>query len=180
VTPEQSASATQVGWTTTAYGLTPDHLRLEHDEHGAAHIRLDERGDMGIRIQVDMGRYNTPEQHAADLERDRQGLLRLAAVATLVSHVQIPDETPHVPEIMIWVATLPVWQKLIIIFVAMTVEEGFFRAFLQSRFGWIPSSLLFALGQDPELGRMGHRVDHEQVVHPGGGEDRGLPHRGHG
>ena len=36
------------------------------------------------------------------------------------------------------------------------------------------------LGQHPELGRMGHGVDHEQVVHPGGGEHRGLPHRGHG
>jgi membrane protease YdiL (CAAX protease family) len=28
----------------------------------------------------------------------------------------------------------------------MTVEEGFFRAFLQTRIGWIPSSILFALG----------------------------------
>lgn len=73
-------------------------------------------------------------------------ILVTAAVAALVTQMQVPDETPHVPEFMIWIATIPVWKKLIIIFVAMTVEEGFFRAFLQARIGWIPSSLLFALG----------------------------------
>lgn len=73
-------------------------------------------------------------------------ILVTAAVATLVTQLQVPDEVPQVPEFMIWIATLPVWKKLIIILVAMTVEEGFFRAFLQSRIGWIPSSLLFALG----------------------------------
>lgn len=69
-----------------------------------------------------------------------------AAVAALVSQFQVPDEIPDVPAFMIWIATLPVWQRLIIVIIAMTVEEGFFRAFLQSRIGWIPSSLLFALG----------------------------------
>jgi len=84
VTPRQSdrtARPPQVGHTTTAYGLSPDEIQLHHDEHGAAHIYLDERHDMGIRIQVDEGRFDIPEQHAADLERDRQGLLRLAAIA---------------------------------------------------------------------------------------------------
>ena len=42
---------------------------------------------MSIRIQVEVSRYDTPEQHAADLERDRQGLLRLADLAT-----QLADE----------------------------------------------------------------------------------------
>jgi hypothetical protein len=64
------------------HGLAPDEIGLHHDEHGAAFIYLDERHNMSIRIQVDLGRHDTPGQHAADLERDRQGLLRLAAVAT--------------------------------------------------------------------------------------------------
>lgn len=73
-------------------------------------------------------------------------ILITAAVAAIVTQIQIPDEVPQVPEFMIWIATLPIWQKAIIVLVAMTVEEGFFRAFLQSRIGWIPSSLLFAIG----------------------------------
>lgn len=73
-------------------------------------------------------------------------ILATAAIAAVVTQVQVPDETPQVPDFMIWIATLPIWQKMIIVFVAMTVEEGFFRGFLQSRIGWIPSSLLFALG----------------------------------
>jgi hypothetical protein len=84
VTSEQGAGtarAAWVGYSATAHGLAASEIRLHHDEHGAAHIDLDERRDMSIRIQLDEGRYDTPEQHAADLERDRQGLLRLAAVA---------------------------------------------------------------------------------------------------
>jgi membrane protease YdiL (CAAX protease family) len=73
-------------------------------------------------------------------------ILVTAAVAAAVTRIRVPDEVPHVPEVMVWIATLPIWKKLVIILVAMTVEEGFFRAFLQSRIGWIPSSLLFAIG----------------------------------
>jgi len=85
VTSEQSAGtarAAWVGYSATAHGLSPDEIRLHRDEHGAAHIYLDERHDIDIRIQVDEGRYDTPEQHAIDLERDRQALLRLAEIAT--------------------------------------------------------------------------------------------------
>jgi hypothetical protein len=84
VTPEQSpgnARAAWISYSATTHGLAPDEIELHHDEHGAAHIYLDARHDMSIRIQVDEGRYDTPEQHAADLERDRQALLRLAVVA---------------------------------------------------------------------------------------------------
>ena len=73
-------------------------------------------------------------------------ILITATVAALVTQIQVSDEVPQVPEFMIWIATLPPLQKAIIVLVAMTVEEGFFRAFLQSRIGWIPSSLLFAIG----------------------------------
>ncbi len=51
----------------------------------------------------------------------------------------------QVPPLMLWLADLPIWRKLIVVVVAMTVEEAFYRGFLQPRIGWIPSSLLFAL-----------------------------------
>jgi membrane protease YdiL (CAAX protease family) len=50
-----------------------------------------------------------------------------------------------VPPLLLWLAELPLSRKLLVIFVAMTVEEAFFRGFLQPRVGWIPSSVLFAL-----------------------------------
>lgn len=73
-----TAPASHIDTYTTAYGLSPGDIALMHDEHGAAHIRLGPRGTIDIRIQVDPGAYDTPEQHAAELERDRQALLRLA------------------------------------------------------------------------------------------------------
>jgi membrane protease YdiL (CAAX protease family) len=51
----------------------------------------------------------------------------------------------EVPALLIWLTELPVWRKLVVVGVAMTVEEAFYRAFLQTRVGWIPSSVLFAL-----------------------------------
>ncbi len=67
----------------------------------------------------------------------------IAASASLVSaRSAAPSE---IPEVMVWLAHQPLWHKLIVIAVAMTVEEAFFRAFLQSRFGLWISSALFAL-----------------------------------
>ncbi len=51
----------------------------------------------------------------------------------------------EIPELLFWLVDLPVWRKLIVVAVAMTTEEAFYRAFLQTRFGWLASSLLFAL-----------------------------------
>ena len=51
-----------------------------------------------------------------------------------------------VPPLLLWLIQLPVWRKLVVVAVAMTVEEAFFRAFLQTRVGWLLSSVLFALG----------------------------------
>lgn len=50
-----------------------------------------------------------------------------------------------VPPLLVWLSELPIARKLAVIAVAMTVEEAFYRAFLQPRIGWIPSSVLFAL-----------------------------------
>jgi membrane protease YdiL (CAAX protease family) len=52
----------------------------------------------------------------------------------------------QIPEIIVWLATLPLSHRLCIIVAAMTFEEAFFRAFLQPRIGLVASSILFALG----------------------------------
>ncbi len=51
----------------------------------------------------------------------------------------------EIPPLLLWLIDLSVWRKLIVVAVAMTVEEAFFRAFLQTRIGWGLSSVLFAL-----------------------------------
>lgn len=53
-----------------------------------------------------------------------------------------PTETSP---LIVWMAELPLPYRLTIIAVAMTVEEAFFRGFLQPRFGLLVSSILFAL-----------------------------------
>jgi membrane protease YdiL (CAAX protease family) len=55
------------------------------------------------------------------------------------------SESFEVPPLLLWLAQLPLSRKLLVVFVAMTVEEGFYRAFLQPRIGWVPASILFAL-----------------------------------
>jgi membrane protease YdiL (CAAX protease family) len=49
--------------------------------------------------------------------------------------------SPMIP----WMAALPLWKKATIVFSAMTVEEAFFRGWLQKRVGLIVSTILFAL-----------------------------------
>jgi uncharacterized protein len=44
-----------------------------------------------------------------------------------------------------WMAALPLWKKGVIVLSAMTIEEAFFRGWLQKRIGVIASTILFAL-----------------------------------
>ena len=55
------------------------------------------------------------------------------------------DDPLGIPPLLLWLAERPLEQKLLIIAAAMTVEEGFYRAYLQPRIGWVASSVLFAL-----------------------------------
>lgn len=55
------------------------------------------------------------------------------------------DSVVEVPPLLLWLTDLPVWRKLVVVAVAMTVEEAFYRAFLQTRVGWVLSTALFAL-----------------------------------
>ena len=50
-----------------------------------------------------------------------------------------------IPPLVKWIASLPFWQRLLIVAVAMTLEEFHFRAFLQRRLGAVPASALFLL-----------------------------------
>ena len=55
------------------------------------------------------------------------------------------DKPPEPPAMIGWMANLALWKKALIILSAMTVEEFFFRSFLQKRVGVIASTILFAL-----------------------------------
>lgn len=56
----------------------------------------------------------------------------------------VPDDLKPSPMIP-WMAALPIWKKALIILSAMTVEELFFRGWLQKRVGLIISTIVFAL-----------------------------------
>lgn len=74
--------------------------------------------------------------------------LTIAGTSLIATTLGLADRAPDpgaIPDLMWWLAALPLSRKLVVIAIAMTVEEAFFRAFLQTRVGWIPSSLLFAL-----------------------------------
>ena len=73
------------------------------------------------------------------------GSLFQLVVDGMAEGVAPPISAPQIPDIMPWLADLPIAKKLLLIASAMTVEEAFFRAFLQSRIGLLPSSLLFAM-----------------------------------
>ena len=66
-------------------------------------------------------------------------------VALLLQALGAFDKPPEPPAMIGWMANLAIWKKALIILSAMTVEEFFFRSFLQKRVGLVASTLLFAL-----------------------------------
>lgn len=64
--------------------------------------------------------------------------LALKAAGLLPEDVQ---PSPVIP----WMAALPIWKKALIVFSAMTVEEAFFRGWLQKRVGLVLSTVIFAI-----------------------------------
>ena len=72
-------------------------------------------------------------------------LLTAMLVALLLRGIGVLPETAEPPPMIGWMAAMPVWKKAIIILSAMTVEEAFFRSFLQKRIGLIASTVLFGL-----------------------------------
>lgn len=66
-------------------------------------------------------------------------------VALALRGVGAMDAPAEPPAMIGWMANLAIWKKALIILSAMTVEEAFFRSFLQKRIGLVASTILFAL-----------------------------------
>lgn len=66
-------------------------------------------------------------------------------VALILQAAGAIDRAPAPPPMIGWMAKLELWKKALIVLSAMTIEEFFFRSFLQKRLGLIASTVLFAL-----------------------------------
>ena len=53
------------------------------------------------------------------------------------------EEVRPIPPLVRWLASQPFGSRLVLVAAAMTVEEAFFRGFLQRRLGAVPASILF-------------------------------------
>ncbi len=53
------------------------------------------------------------------------------------------EEIRPIPPLVRWLASQPFGSRLVLVVAAMTVEEVFFRSFLQKRIGAVPASILF-------------------------------------
>ncbi len=67
------------------------------------------------------------------------------AIALVLTALGLIPKNPQPSPMIGWMAALPLWKKGAIVFSAMTVEEAFFRGWLQKRVGLVASTLLFAL-----------------------------------
>jgi membrane protease YdiL (CAAX protease family) len=72
-------------------------------------------------------------------------LLLALAIALILTAMGLIPRNPQPSPMIGWMANLPLWKKGAIVFSAMTVEEAFFRGWLQKRVGLIASTCLFAL-----------------------------------
>lgn len=72
-------------------------------------------------------------------------LLIAAMVAAILAASGLMPAKPQVSPMIGWMAALPLWKKAAIVLSAMTIEEAFFRGWLQKRVGLVASTILFAL-----------------------------------
>jgi membrane protease YdiL (CAAX protease family) len=70
-------------------------------------------------------------------------LVAFAVAALLSAAGMIKDPAPS--PVIGFMASMSVWKKALLVLSAMTVEEAFFRAWMQKRIGLIASTTLFAL-----------------------------------
>jgi len=66
-------------------------------------------------------------------------------LGVILTSTGLMPKAPRPSPMIGWLAALPLWKKGVVVFSAMTVEELFFRGWLQKRVGVIVSTLLFAL-----------------------------------
>lgn len=72
-------------------------------------------------------------------------ILIALAIALILTAAGVIPKNPQPSPMIGWMAGLPLWKKGTIVLSAMTVEEAFFRGWLQKRVGLIASTVLFAL-----------------------------------
>ena len=67
-----------------------------------------------------------------------------ATVALILRQAGVLPKDIQPPPMIGWMAHLPAWKKALVVLSAMTVEEAFFRGWLQKRVGLLASTVLFA------------------------------------
>jgi membrane protease YdiL (CAAX protease family) len=72
-------------------------------------------------------------------------ILTSLVIVLILRGIGVVENPPDPPATVGWMAALPLWKKALIVLSAMTVEEFFFRSFLQKRIGLLASTILFAL-----------------------------------
>ena len=66
-------------------------------------------------------------------------------IALILQAAGVLPKNPEPSATIAWMASLPLWKKILIVCSAMTIEEAFFRGWLQKRVGLLVSTMLFAL-----------------------------------
>ena len=71
-------------------------------------------------------------------------IMLAATIALILRQTGVLPKDMQPPPMIAWMANLPAWKKALVVLSAMTVEEAFFRGWLQKRVGLIVSTILFA------------------------------------
>ena len=66
-------------------------------------------------------------------------------IGLLLAAAGLIPKNPQPSPMIGYMAALPIWKKALIVLSAMTVEEAFFRGWLQKRIGLLASTTLFAI-----------------------------------
>ncbi len=105
------------------------------------------RGDVPLRRFLYVSATALPRKLAQGIALGLAGwgltVLVAGVTAAVIGTGTEPATGPEVPPVMVWLASLPWLDKLLIVGAAMTVEEFFFRSFLQPRVGLLVSSFFF-------------------------------------
>jgi len=72
-------------------------------------------------------------------------IIMAVLIAAILSATGLLPKPGQPPPMIAWMAALPLWKKALVVLSAMTIEEAFFRGWLQTRVGLLASTMLFAL-----------------------------------
>jgi membrane protease YdiL (CAAX protease family) len=102
-----------------------------------------------LRAYLNLPRANTGEAILGGFAMGLTGWIVTLAFALLIGVILnatgLAPKNMTPPPMIAWLSAQPIWKKALIVISAMTVEEAFFRGWLQKRVGLIASTVLFAL-----------------------------------